>query len=478
MKTQDVRLTIVVFLFTALTAVADVSLPAIFTDGMVLQQRSTITVWGWANPGEKVTVKGSWQWLGKAKATADADGQWRIRLKTPKAGGPYTLSVQGTNAIVLSDVLIGEVWICSGQSNMQWTLDANKTDEFTKNAIETANYPNIRQFAVSRAFGAAPLSDCKGQWLVCTPQTAEQFSAVAFYFGRELNKKLNVPIGLISTSWGGTVAEAWTSAESLRAYGDFNDVLNTLQAPKEQPEAKLDQNTPTALYNAMIHPLVGFRIAGAIWYQGESNAGRAMQYRTLFPAMIKDWRTQWRQGDFPFYYVQIAPYKYADSNAPYSAFLREAQMFTLKALPNVGMAVTMDIGEEQDIHPKNKADVGDRLARWALAKNYGHKDLAYSGPIYKGMTVEDSAIRLSFDYAGSGLVARGGPLTSFEIAGSDQKFVPAKAEIDGASVVVSSAEVPNPAAVRYAFKNWAQPNLFNTEGLPASSFRTDDWPIQ
>jgi len=639
-----------------LTASAEVKLPSVFADGMVLQQRSTITVWGWAAPEEKIAVKGSWPQLEGAAATADADGRWRVSLKTPSAGGPYTLSVAGENAIVLNDVLIGEVWVCSGQSNMQWNMKGLKTEE-GKNAIAAADFPTLRQFAVPRTFSAVPQSDCQGQWQVCTPQTAGSFSAVAFYFGRELNQTLNIPIGLIYTSWGGTVAEAWTSAEALRAYGDFDaalDALATLDTseqtarqeadrlleqwekeiadidlgikegwqtptfndadwktmelpspwtgtelakvdgivwfrritnlppswtrgelelrlgpiddidtvwvngirigatngsdkarayripasalrvgpnviavrvvdtareggftgvaedmrigppgadikafatvahtwkykvsykgsvpavPQSEGKKKLNQNTPTALYNAMIHPLLPFRIAGAIWYQGESNRDRAMQYRTLFPAMIKDWRAQWGQGDFPFYYVQIAPYKYLDSNAPVSAFLREAQMLTLKALPNVGMAVTMDIGEENDIHPKNKIDVGKRLARWALAKDYG-KDMAYSGPIYRKMKVQDGTVRLSFDYVGSGLVARGGALTGFEIAGSDQKFVPATAAIDGDEVVVSSDQVSAPAAVRYAFKNWAQPNLFNAEGLPASSFRTDDWPME
>lgn len=658
MKTRRLFLTLTLALCLAvLTASAEVKLPAIFSDGMVLQQNSTITVWGWAGPGEKVAVTGSWPQSEEAKAMAGTDGAWRVGLKTPPAGGPYTLSVQGASAIVLKDILIGEVWVCSGQSNMEMRMENLRSEE-GKSAVASANYPAIREFSVSRVFNAQPQSDCKGQWQVCTPQTVGQFSAVGFYFGRELNKTLNVPIGLINTSWGGTPAEAWASAESLRAFGDFDEALNALQAPApseqavkeqlarqmdewekkldaidpgtkenwqaptldeadwktmEQPkpwadtelakvdgivwfrrvtnlppswtrgdlelrlgmiddfdtvwfngvklgstfdwptqriyrvpasalhvgpnviavrvvdaqgeggfvgkeedmrigppgadvkasatvaktwkykvshagsvppapqsaaERRLNQNTPTALYNAMLCPLIPYRIAGAIWYQGESNAGRSLQYRTLFPAMIKDWRTQWGQGDFPFYYVQIAPYKYSDSNAPFSAFLREAQMFTLKALPNVGMAVIMDIGEENDIHPQNKADVGGRLARWALAKDYGRKEVTYCGPIYSAMKVEGNAIRLSFDYVGSGLVARGGPLTGFEIAGSDQKFVPAKAEIDGASVVVSSAEVTTPAAVRYAFKNWAQPNLFNAEGLPASSFRTDDWPIQ
>ena len=643
------------FCLAAMHVSADVTLPAVFGDHMVLQQRGTATVWGWAEPGEKVTVKGSWQMFGGVSATAGKDGSWRVRLKTPSAGGPHTVSIKGSNEIVLNDILIGEVWVCSGQSNMEWTMEMLNTEDNRKAAAE-ADFPRIRLFNVKRVFDRQPQSDCQGQWQVCTPETVKRFSAIGFYFGRELNEKLNVPVGLINTSWGGTVAEAWTSAEALRAHGDFDTALDRLAEPErfaqadkeeferqlvaweqklaevdpgtkenwqdaglddadwktmelpslwkdtelaaidgvvwfrrvtnlppswaradlelnlgsiddvdtvwvngvkigstfgwEKPrtyripksalrvgpnviavrvvdtgveggfggseedmrigppgadvkasatvartwkykvgyagavpaapqtaaEKRLNQNTPSALYNAMIHPLIPFRIAGAIWYQGESNRGRSLQYRTLFPAMIKDWRSRWGQGDFPFYYVQIAPYHYGNNDDPMSGFLREAQMMTLKTAPNVGMAVTMDIGDKDNIHPTNKADVGKRLSLWALANTYKQRDIVYSGPLYKSMKVERDTIRLSFDHIGGGLAARGGPLVGFEIAGIDQTFVPAKAEIDGKTVVVSSSQVPNPVAVRYAFKNWISPNLFNAEGLPASSFRTDNWP--
>lgn len=475
MKTRNAITALAAMLWTAAFVFADVKLPTVFADGMVLQQKSTVTVWGWAEPGEKVTVKGSWQWFGKARTTADADGQWRIRLKTPKAGGPHTLTIQGNNQVVLNDVLTGEVWICSGQSNMQWTLENSQEGQA---AVNAANHPQIRLFTVPHNVAAQPQADCDGTWQVCTPETVKNFSAVAYYFGRQLNQKLNVPIGLIHTSWGGTVAEAWMSEGALRAFGGFDEPLNRLQTPDQHDDKFPHQNVPSALYNKMVYPLRHYRIAGAIWYQGESNAARWQQYLTLFPALIADWRAQWGQGDFPFYYVQIAPYKYHDSKAIGSATLREAQMLTLKTVNNVGMAVTMDIGEESDIHPRNKHDVGHRLALWALAKTYGQKGLVYSGPIYNGMKVERDTIRLSFDSVGGGLVERGGPLTHFEIAGDDGVFVPAKAVIDNNTVVVSAAGVPKPAAVRYAFTNWAQPNLFNKEGLPASSFRTDDWPIE
>jgi len=458
-------------------ALADVKLPTVFADGMVLQQKSRVTVWGWAEPGEKVTVKGSWQWLWGASTQAGKDGTWRIRLKTPKAGGPHTLTVKGNNRIVLNDVLTGEVWVCSGQSNMQWSMAALKTEE-GKKAIAEADFPQIRLFTVPRKFAAQPQADCDGQWQVCTPETVKDFSAVAYYFGRQLHQQLNVPIGLIHTSWGGTVAEAWMSQGALREFGGFDAELDKLQTPDPHDDKFPNHNTPSALFNKMIYPLLQFRIAGAIWYQGESNVARWRQYRTLFPALIADWRAQWGQGDFPFYYVQIAPYKYTDSKAVGAALLREAQMLTLKTVNNVGMAVTMDIGEEKDIHPRNKHDVGRRLALWALAKTYGQKGLVYSGPIYTGMKIERDTIRLMFDSVGGGLMSRGGPLTHFEIAGADRVFVPAKAVIDGNTVVVSASAVAQPAAVRYGFTNWAQPNLFNKEGLPASSFRTDDWPME
>jgi len=471
-------------LFAVLTSPARVSVPGIFADHMVIQQSCEVTVWGWADPGEKISVKGSWAPSEKVSAVTAADGTWRLKINTPKAGGPYTLVIQGSNEIVLKDILIGEVWICSGQSNMFLRMRSLRTEK-SKNDIEKANFPQLRQFAVDKTYSNAPKDNCLGKWLVCSPETASSFSATAYYFGTNLYQHLNVPIGLVSTSWGATPVEAWTSRKALTQFGQFEDELKLLDNPvkAEDPSPKAADNSskafksPSVLFNNMIHPLLDWRFKGVIWYQGEANRMRAVQYRTLFPAMIKDWREHWGQGDFPFYYVQIAPFAYGRPEGLDSAFLREAQMLAMDSLPNLGMAVTMDIGEEKNIHPKNKHDVGDRLARWALAKTYGKKDLAYSGPIYRSMRVEKDSIRLSFDYAGSGLTARNGPLTDFEIAGKDRKFVPAKATIDGKTIVVSAAEVSKPVAVRYAFKNWTQPNLYNAEGLPASSFRTDDWPV-
>ena len=471
---------LIIFLVLSTFAQADVKLPAIFSDHMVLQQNSSVLVWGWAEPGEKIEVKGCWQWFGGTKTKADEKGRWRVTIKTPKASdNAATLKIKGSNEIILSDILIGEVWICSGQSNMEMGMTAidNADEEIAK-----ADYPDIRLFHVGQAISTVPLQDVTGNWVKCSPETVASrgtwggFSAAAYYFGRKLHKELHVPIGLISTNWGGTKAEAWTSRETIKDFDRFQKIMEMIDNPeKREANFKMHQNQPTALYNAMIAPLIPFRIAGVVWYQGESNRYDPILYRTLFPAMIKDWRQHWGQGDFPFYYIQIAPFQYKGRDP--SQAIREAQMMTLDTVSNVGMAVTMDIGEEKDIHPHNKLDVGERLARWALAKTYGQKDLVYSGPIYKSMAVENGKIRVSFDYVDGGLTAKDGGLTDFEIAGADQKFVPAEAAIDGETILVSSDEVKDPVAVRYAWSNWVEGSLFNKAGLPASSFRTDNWPL-
>jgi len=492
-------------------AFADVRLPAVMSDNMVLQRGKKVPIWGWAEPGEEVKVRGSWQWLGTS-TKADKNGKWMVKVQTPKAPGPYKITITGNNAITINNVLAGEIWVCSGQSNMQWGL---WTVNNAKEEIAAANYPDIRLFTVEREAALEPRRDCKGKWELCSPETVPGFSAAAYFFGRQLHKELNVPVGLIHSSWGGTCAEAWTRKETLASDADFAAVLqehaeliaNYPKAKeeyqkkleeyqkkleewkKEAAEAKvqgkekppkprapaepLNPNSPAVLYNGMIAPLIPYHIRGVIWYQGEGNAGRAYQYRKLFPAMIENWRKDWGLGDFPFYYVQIAPWKYGQKNI--AAELREAQLMTL-AVPNTGMAVTMDIGDVNDIHPKNKQDVGKRLALWAMAKTYGRKGIVYSGPIYKSMKIEGNKIRLFFGYVGSGLVARGGELTYFKIVGEDKKFVEAKAVIDGDTIVVSSEQVTKPVAVRFGWSNTAQPNLFNKEGLPASPFRTDDWP--
>jgi len=634
-------------------ATADVRLPAIIGDNMVLQRGKQVPIWGWADPNEEVMVSVSWQAL-KWGVRADTDGKWSFKMKPTEVGGPHEITLTGNNTITISNILVGEVWVCSGQSNMEWPLRlaANAEKE-----IAGADYPDIRLFTVAKKVADKPQADCTGNWTACSPDSAPGFSAVGYFFGKELHKELDVPIGLIHTSWGGTPAEAWTSApflmkledyqirlkqieevlkdpasaeakyqermeqwlEQLSSAGkagksriepDFDDsdwkqmelpklwnepelanfdglvwfrkeidlpeswagkdltlelgpiddmdttwfngtkvggyersghhttnrrytvpadavkaggnviivkVLDTgggggiygkpdqlsLKAvgssdapiklagtwkyekgfdmasvpPQPRPPAQIDNpHAPTSLYNGMIAPLLPYSIAGAIWYQGESNAGRAYQYRTLFPTMIECWRNDWLAGDFPFLFVQLANFMAVNDEPVESAWaeLREAQSMTLD-LPATGMAVIIDIGEADNIHPKNKQDVGKRLSLWALAKTYG-KDIVYSGPLYKSMKVDGNRAIIEFDHVGGGLVAKDGQLRGFAVAGEDRKFVWADATIEGDTVLVSSAEVEKPVSVRYAWANNPVCNLYNAEGLPASPFRTDDWP--
>jgi sialate O-acetylesterase len=610
---------------------------------MVLQRNKPINIWGWADAGEKVTVQFNKQ---SASAKADKNGKWFIALKPEAAGGPYQLTIKGRNTITLTNILVGEVWVCSGQSNMEWSL-ANANN--AKQEIAQANYPLIRHFAVQKSVSSKLEDDVKGgEWKICSPENAGEFTAVGYFFARDLYKELNIPIGLVHTSWGGTHSETWTSREAFeqsaefkemiasmpvldleviakqkdealrkkllglgitlpkaeetklwnqstfndsrwpamalpglwedKALGDLDGVVwfrKTISLSKEDADkeailqlAMIDDNDetfmngeligttksynekrlysisanrlkegenviairvtdtgggggvygdaadmkltmgktvlplagewkyqveklygsgsalnpnsyPTLLYNAMINPLLNLGIQGAIWYQGESNAGRAYQYRTAFPLMIKDWRTHWKQGDFPFYFVQLASFNSANGdseNGSNWAELREAQTMTL-ALPNTGMAVTTDIGEAHDIHPRNKQDVGKRLAAIALHDIYG-KSIEYSGPVYQSMKVEGNNIRISFTHVGDGLLAKDkyGYLKGFEIAGADQKFKYAKAWIEGNTVVVSSDQVSNPVAVHFAWAdNPEDANLFNKNGFPAVPFRTDTW---
>ncbi len=446
-------------------AAAEVRLPSIIGDHMVIQRDLPVKIWGWADPLEKVAVT-----LGDRQATtvADALGRWIVVLAPVEGTGPLEMVVTGANTVKVSDILVGEVWVCSGQSNMQWPVRASNNAE---EEIAAAKYPQIRLFTVARNVAKERVDDCQGQWQLCSPETVPNFSAVGYFFGRALHEKLGAPIGLINSSWGGTIAEAWTSAEGLVKEPDFVPILQ--RGATFNPK---NPNQASVLFNGMINPLIPLAIRGAIWYQGESNCGRAAQYQKLFPAMIRNWRTEWGEGDFPFLFVQLAPYRYGKADPRNCAELREAQRLTLQAVPNTGMAVTTDIGNVKDIHPRNKQEVGRRLALWALAKTYG-QDLVYSGPLYKEMKIEDGKIRVFFDHVGGGLVAKGGPLTHFEIAGADGKFVPAEAIIDANSVVVWNKEVPKPVAVRFGWRDDAEPNLFNTEGLPASPFRTDDFPL-
>ncbi|MGQ9738855.1 MAG: sialate O-acetylesterase [Armatimonadota bacterium] len=499
-------LTLATLVLTA-SASADVRLPKIFGDHAVLQRGKPIPVWGIADPGEKVTVEFHGQ---RVSTTANGGGKWRVTLKPVSAGGPFEMVVKGKNTIVLQDILVGEVWVCSGQSNMEWPLFLARNGE---QEVASANYPQIRLFIVPKAIADQPQEDLSGgEWRICTPESARNFSAVGYFFARELHQALKVPVGMIESAWGGTPAESWTSLRTLETNPKLRPILENWQravqgypqalqrfyqqiqaweeaAAKARAEGRPEPprpNRPThprnnpwkpaGLFNAMILPIVPYAIQGAIWYQGESNAGRAYEYRTLFPAMIQDWRKAWGQGNFPFLFVQLANFMATKPEPGESAWaeLREAQMMTL-SLPKTGMAVAIDIGEADDIHPRNKQDVGKRLALNALAITYGKK-MEYSGPIYARMKREDNRIRLFFKHVDGGLTTPNDePLKGFAIAGADRRFVWADARIDGETVVVSSPQIAEPVAVRYAWADNPVCNLYNRAGLPASPFRTDTW---
>ena len=644
----------------------------IFSDSMVLQQKTAAALWGKGRPGGKISIEASWK--GAASAVADSDGNWSATIKTPSAGGPFTLrATDGNTAVTLSDILVGEVWLCSGQSNMEMPLEGWRPANPIMNSdseIANAKYPQIRLFGMHRAFSTTPQYACDGKWTECTPLYARSFSATGYFFGRKLHRDLKVPIGLIHVSWGGTMIESWMNRQDLMQFADyvpfldriekakdsiaavdkwvtshptlkvkgelpetrwkglefndsacagrdFNDSLwKTMQLPQywegtevgdfdgtvwfrkrvelpktwrgknlilsigpvddmdqtyvngelvgsnlvegvyalpriypvanltvndsvvevavkvidyggggglwgkpedlqlrradtalsislagswkylpvaeyrggvfylfgwkgeeffKRPKSPIDFSgySPTALFNGMISPVIPFTLRGVIWYQGESNVGHPEMYAKLFPMMIHEWRSAFRNPDMPFYFVQIAPYDYGEKT--HSEFLREAQLKTL-SVSNTGMAVIMDVGNPNNIHPADKQDVGERLARWALAKTYHEKKIVYSGPVYRSMKVKKNIIILSFDEAGKRLVLKGNPDSSgFQIAGEDRQFRNAVVVVKGATLVVSSPGIEHPAAVRYAFSNTPEATLFNDAGLPASSFRTDSW---
>ncbi len=642
--------------FTFFSSNGQIRLPSLIGSHMVLQQKSDAPIWGWAKPGEKIAVTSSWDQL-THEAMAGADGKWMVKVKTPAAGGPYVIEISGKKKVILDDILIGEVWLCSGQSNMEMPLrgwpEWGGPIDHSDAEIKAADYPMIRLFTVERSAVFQPQDDCKGSWSACSPETAKDFSATGYFFGRELYSSLNIPVGLIHSSWGGTPAEAWTSKDFITRnpefttspggldakyflekkveqyyqdlgewsrsigfssdqpvpgwatssstdgswtdipvpsnwdktqIGDFTGVVEyrftftvpdgwikkelvlelgpidemditwingkpvgshllvsdwatprvydipagTLKKgenilalrvantsgiggingkpeklkirPKKsktmwQPLAGIwkarkagalntgitppvcvgcnEPNTPTMLYNGMIHPLIPFRIKGAIWYQGESNRYDGELYKRVFPGMITNWRHDWNQGDFPFYFVQIAPYRYQDTWS--TGLLREAQDFTMRTVPNTGMVVTMDIGDLKNIHPGNKQDIGKRLASWALAKDYGKTDLVFSGPIFQSFAREGNKIRIWFHYAEEGLESDGMELRHFTIAGADHQFKPARAFIDGNTVVVYSDEVPDPLEVRFGWESTDVTNLFGAGGLTSGPFRTDTY---
>jgi len=508
-------ITLIIGLATACSTLAELKMPAVFSDGMVLQRDQSVPVWGWADPGAEVTVT----FAGQEKTVkAGSDGRFMVRLKKMDASAePRLLKVvSGDETLEVANVLVGEVWLCSGQSNMQWPV--SKANNFENEKAE-ADYPKIRMFLTDLKANIEPQQDCSGSWEVCSPETVGDFSATAYFFGRELYQQLGVPIGLIRSCWGGTRIEAWMPMESMAQFSSvmeykkqqdqmaenfdeqrvaeqFKEQMASWQAkvqkakedgkkPPRRPRRRINphknQNYPANLYNAMINPLVPYGIRGAIWYQGEANTKsneQAMLYRDLIEKMVNEWRDDW-DDKFPFYAVQLVNFK-APQVRPVEdtgwSLIRESFLKFHKEVPNVGIAVGIDVGEADNIHPTNKQAIGYRLARQALAKTYG-KDVVPGGPIYKSMKKDGNKIVVKFEDVGSGLMEQGGePLKTFAIAGNDRKFVEAQAVIIDDTVIVSSTEVPDPVAVRYAWAdNPVGCNLFNKEGFPASPFRTDDW---
>jgi sialate O-acetylesterase len=495
-------LALFVLLLGAAPVLAEVKLASPFTDHMVLQRDKKVPVWGTADPGESVTVEFAGQ---KKYVKAGADGKWRVNLDSlPASDESRTLTVTGSatkSAIKCDDVLVGEVWLCSGQSNMDFTLAKTTRHYFAGVNNETqevaaANYPNIRMFTGGWRTSYDPQSSVSGTWLVCTPESVREFSAIGYLFARDMQKELKVPFGIITESFGASTAEAWTSREALAADPKLKPLLETFDAnvaafktnpppvvttaarrPANRNPAQ-DQHNPTVMFNGMIAPVIPFAIRGVLWYQGEAINGGTNGYK-LYPllqsTLIKDWRQRWGEGNFPFYICQLAALK-PWPNRPDTWYnnpdVREAQA-TVLSIPNTGMAVTIDIGDPVNIHPKDKQDVADRLTRIALAKTYGRK-IEYSGPMYDSMKIVGNAIRIKFTHVTGGLVAKGGDLKTFTIAGKDGKFVPATARIDKDTLLVSSPDVAAPAAVRYAWDNYPEGcNLYNGDGLPAVPFRTD-----
>lgn len=458
---------ILVLLFTTvtfLTVRAEIRLPSIIGNHMVLQQKGEAKIWGWCDPGEKIKITTGWD-TATYNTAGSSGAKWNLIIKTPVAGGPYTLTIEGHNKIILEDILIGEVWDCSGQSNMEmnysWGIKQYTAD------VENATNKSIRFFHIPRLTAEYPQEDTKGQWVVCNPEDMKQFSLAGYFFGQKLQEVLSVPVGLIEASWGGTPAEAWTPKDSIEGNPVLKEAANRLT-----PSAGWPVN-PAATYNAMIYPITGFTIAGVIWYQGEANVGTANTYELLFSTMISSWRKAW-QKDFPFYFVQIAPFAGYGNNIS-GALLQEAQNKTT-ALPKTGVIVINDlVTDVKDIHPKDKKDVGIRLANYALAEVYGKKEVAYKNPVYKSMKIEKEKIRIYFEDADNGLVTKNGTPAEFYIAGDNKIFMPATAKIEGNSVLVWNKEIKNPVAVRFGFTNASIPNLFTKEGLPVNIFRTDNW---
>lgn len=451
----------------SVSSFAQLRLPAVISSGMVLQQNDSVSIWGWGYSSEQVKVTGSWDNNTVATGKVANTAKWSVKLKTPAAGGPFTIRITSSwDEIILQDIMIGEVWLCSGQSNMEWSYYNGAG--YIRQELPSCYNKNIRFFQIPRTTSDHPQEDVKAKWAVCDSNSLKGFSAVGYYFGKKLHTDLNVPVGLINASWGGTPAETWTPA----------DVVNSNETLK-QAAGKLQQydwwsSKPGLNYNGMLSPIIPFTIAGAIWYQGESNTGTNNSYAQLLTAMIDAWRNNWKK-QFPFYYVQIAPYKYGNENV--GALLQEQQTKVMNH-PKTGMVVVTDLVDSvTDIHPNNKRDVGNRLANWALAETY-HKDPgAYKSPVPEKAEAAGGKLVLSFLYAPNGLMAKDKRITGFYISGENEEWLPAEVKIEGNRITVWNNKLKQPVHVRYGFGNTLIGNVFSKEGLPLCPFRTDNWPV-
>ena len=462
---MDVKILLLLICFSLVTK-AQTTVGTVFGDGMVLQQQKDIYLWGTDNVDAKINVVSSWGET--AKTTTSKNGKWKMQLTTPNAGGPHTITIKGSSTVTIDDVLIGEVWVISGQSNMQLPLKGGLDGNFIEgglDAIVNSKNDRIRFFTVKQNASLKPIDNVNGRWEKAAPSTSGSFSAVGYFFAQQLEKVLDVPIGIIVTAWGASTAEAWTDSSTL----------NDLGLGSAEKMVKMKQQTPSVLYNAMIHPLIGYGIKGVLWYQGEANRPNANEYEKIVNAMVTSWRKQWNIGDFPFYYVQIAPFNYGKNN---SAFLREAQLKSSQSLQNAEMVVTLDVGDCTQIHPSKKREVGKRLSYVALAKDYGISGYDFKSPTLTNYFIEEQEIILTFSNRVQ-LNKNVDPSENFEIAGTDMVFYPANAAMTSTyhkdqKIRVFSEKVPHPKAVRYGFKNCVLPTLFGRNGLPVSSFRTDN----
>lgn len=456
---------------------AQLSVNSLFSDHMILQRDDKVKIWGKANPKSKVSVQGSWS-KSSVSTNAKESGDWSVQLPTSAAGGPYTLTISAKETIKINDVLLGDIWLCSGQSNMEFPMKGylgQPVSHSNMDVVRSTN-PNIRSINIPRKSTTQSQYDFEGQWQSASPATTGDFSAAAYYFARLVNELTQVPIGLIDVTYGGSNVEAWMTTEAIGKN-------SKLEIPNTDEEIGEKNRTPTVLFHGMLAPVIGYTLKGVIWYQGESNANAPLDYEKLFPDMVKLWRNQWAQGDFPFYFTQIAPFNYdafyrGEEKLPWyanSGYLRDAQRKSQNVIPNSGMACLLDVGDMENIHPLDKQTPGERLALLALHDTYGFEGFGYATPDVDQLNIEDSLVTVTFRHLPNGLTSYGKEVTAFEIAGEDRVFYPAQCKVRRKSVQVWSDKVKTPVAIRYAFTNEGPAQLFSTEGLPISSFRTDNW---